>query len=64
MQKIKKKFNLNMTVFDKFTCEKKPIKTKGIFCRQFHNVLRFFNVSPNFPFNSSETIGDYYFRSY
>ena len=53
-----------MTVFDKFTCEKKPIKTKGIFCRQFHNVLRFFNVSPNFPFNSSETIGDYYFRSY
>ena len=52
-----------MTVFDKFTCEKNPVKTKGIFCRQFHNVLRLINVLLNFPFNSSETIGDYYFRS-
>ena len=27
---------------------------------QFHNILRLFDVLPNFPFITSETIGDYY----
>ena len=27
---------------------------------QFHNILRLFDVLPNFPFTTSETIGDYY----
>ena len=26
----------------------------------FHNILRLFNVLPNFPFTTSETMGDYY----
>ena len=36
---------------------------KNIFNRiynHFHNVLRFFNVLANFPFTTSETMGDYY----
>ena len=27
---------------------------------QFHNILRLFNVLPNFPVTASETMGDYY----
>ena len=27
---------------------------------QFHNILSLFDVLPNFPFNTSETMGDYY----
>ena len=27
---------------------------------QFHNILRIFDVLPNFSFTTSETIGDYY----
>ena len=27
---------------------------------QFHNILRFFNVLSNFPFTTSETMGNYY----
>ena len=27
---------------------------------QFHNILRLFDVLPNFPFTTSETIRDYY----
>ena len=27
---------------------------------QLHNILRLFNVLPNFPFTTSETTGDYY----
>ena len=26
----------------------------------FHNILRLFNVLPNFPFSTSEKMGDYY----
>ena len=26
----------------------------------FHNILRFFDVLPNFPFTTSEMMGDYY----
>ena len=26
----------------------------------FHNILRLFNVLPNFPFTTSETMDDYY----
>ena len=27
---------------------------------QFHNILRLFDVLPNFPLTTSETMGDYY----
>ena len=27
---------------------------------QFHNTFRLFNVLPNFPLMTSETVGDYY----
>ena len=27
---------------------------------QFHNILRLFDVLPNFPFTTSEAMGDYY----
>ena len=27
---------------------------------QFHNILRLFDVLPNFPFTTSETMGDWY----
>ena len=29
-----------------------------IFYNQFHNILRLFNVLPNFPFTTSEMMGD------
>ena len=29
-------------------------------CNQFHNILRLFDVLPNFPLATSETMGDYY----
>ena len=29
-------------------------------CNQHHNILRLFDVLPNFSFTTSETIGDYY----
>ena len=37
-------------------CRRKTGKTYN----QFHNILRLFDVSPNFPFTTSETMGDYY----
>ena len=32
---------------------------KSITCNPFHNILRLFDVLPNFPFTASETIRDY-----
>ena len=29
---------------------------------QFHNILRLFNVLPNFPFTTSEAMGGYYLQ--
>ena len=29
---------------------------------QFHNILRLFDVLPNFSFTTSETMGDYYLQ--
>ena len=31
---------------------------------EFHNILRLFNVLPNFPFTTSETMGDYYLQTW
>ena len=31
---------------------------------QFHNILRLFNVLPNFPFTTSETMCDYYLQTW
>ena len=30
----------------------------------FHNVLRLFDILPNFPFNTSETMRDYYLQTW
>ena len=30
----------------------------------FHNILRLFDVLPNFPFTTGETIGDYYLQTW
>ena len=30
----------------------------------FYNTLRLFDVLPNFPFTTSETMGDYYFQTW
>ena len=30
----------------------------------FHNILRLFNVLSNFPFTTSETMGDYYLQTW
>ena len=39
----------------------KNIESKIKFDRQsVHNILRLFDVLPNFPFTTSETFGDYY----
>ena len=29
-------------------------------CNHFHNILRLFDVLPDFPFTTSETMDDYY----
>ena len=29
-------------------------------CNQFHNILRLFNVLPNFPLTTSEAVGEDY----
>ena len=33
-------------------------------CNHFHNILRLFDVLPNFPFTTSETMRDYYFETW
>ena len=33
---------------------------KGFCYNQLHNILRLFDVLPNFPFTTSETMRDYY----
>ena len=31
---------------------------------QFHNILRLFDVLPNFPSTTSKTMGDYYLQTW
>ena len=31
---------------------------------QFHNILRFFDILPNFRFSTSETMPDYYLQTW
>ena len=42
------------------TTQQKQRLFKRCTYNQFHNILRLFAVLPNFPFTTSETIGDYY----
>ena len=35
-------------------------KVRAYICNHFHNILRFFDVLPNFTFITSETIREYY----
>ena len=36
------------------------IKDADYNCNRFHNILALFDVFPNFPFTTSETMRDYY----
>ena len=52
-----------MTVLTNLTVNKNiksKKKEKKIADNQFHNILRLFDVLLNFPFTTSETMGDYY----
>ena len=44
-------------VHKKMLNEKKKKKT---FYNHFHNILRLFDILLNFPFTTSETMGDYH----
>ena len=37
---------------------------KIVNCNPFNNILRLFDVLPNFPFTTSETMGDYYLQTW
>ena len=40
-------------------------KAKEIFAdNRFHNILRLFDILPNFPFITSETMHDYYLQTW
>ena len=39
------------------------IRTKSIYS-QFHNILRLFNVLPNFRLTTNEAMGDYYLKTW
>ena len=40
--------------------KKFPSYSQTNFYNQFHNILRLFDVLPNFTFTTSETVSDYY----
>ena len=42
----------------------KFVRARGTNYNQFHNILRLFDVLPNFPFTASETTGDYYLQTW
>ena len=39
-----------------------PFSVIRLYFNHFHNILRLFDVLPNFPFTTSETMRDYYFK--
>ena len=49
-----------MTVLTNLVVNKYVKAKENIADNQFHNILRRFDVLPNFPFTTSETIGDCY----
>ena len=49
-----------MTDFVRIAYSCKNKKQKNFPENQFHNILRLFDASPNFPLTTSETIGEYY----
>ena len=60
---LKDKLNssLNMTLFLKMKLFIKTQQAKGNLAdNDFHNILRLFDILPNFPFTTSQTIRDYY----
>ena len=52
--------SLNMTVFFTNLAVKKKNVRENFEDIYFHNILRLFDVLPNFPFTTSETMGDCY----
>ena len=36
----------------------------GVSYNRFHTISRLFDVLPNFPFTTSETMGDYYLKTW
>ena len=45
------------------TVETEP-STQPHFYNHFHNTLRLFDILPNFPFTTSETMRDYYLKTW
>ena len=39
--------------------DRNSLRTSATTYNQFHNIFRLFGVLPNFPFTTSETMGDY-----
>ena len=51
--------NVNVDWFTKSIYHNRLQNVLRFYCNQFHNILRLFDVLPNFPFTKSETMGDY-----
>ena len=65
LHKLEEKFILTMLYFSlptiAFTHDMEVISHHVLsIYNHFHNILRLFDVLPNFPFTTSETMGDYY----
>ena len=48
------------TIINVFFNNKRKISTAPVTDNQFHNILRDFDVLPNFPVTTRETMCDYY----
>ena len=54
---------LNMSDFNNWSCINRQRKQKKIINNHFHNILRLFDVLPNFSFTTGETMRDYYLET-
>ena len=49
-----------MTVLTNLVINENIKSKRNLADNQFHNILRLFDVLPNFPFTTSETVSYYY----
>ena len=52
-----------MSDFNNWSCINRQRKQKKIINNHFHNILRLFDVLPNFSFTTGETMRDYYLET-
>ena len=61
VSKFSKTFQRDLSfIFDVLSESLFGFVSYSVFYNQLHNILRLFDVLPNFPFTTSETIGDCY----